>query len=81
MSARLHIEHVVLHGVALGAGQRQQFHAALEVQLGALLVQRPLSRPVAQEHLVAAPVALDRATATDDGARAVATSLLGCLRP
>jgi hypothetical protein len=81
MSARLHIERVVLHGIALGAGQRQQFHAALEAQLGALLAQQPLWRPVTQERLSAAPVALGRATAADDGARAVATSLLGCLRP
>jgi hypothetical protein len=81
MSARLHIERVVLHGIALGAGQRQQFHAALEAQLGVLLAQQQLWRPVTQERLSAAPVALGRATAADDGARAVATSLLGCLRP
>ncbi|WP_313341537.1 hypothetical protein [Stenotrophomonas sp.] len=82
MSARLHIDRVVLHGIALGAGQRQQFQAALEAQLGALLAQQPLSpRPVTQERLAAAPVALGRATMADDGARAVATSLLGCLRP
>lgn len=81
MSARLHIERVVLHGIALGAGQRQQFHTALEAQLVALLAQQPLSRPGTQERVVAAPVALGRATAADEGARAVATSLLGCLRP
>jgi|GEM_PF-1962148 len=82
MSARLHIERVVLHGIALGAGQRQQFQAALESQLGALLAQQPLPpRPARHEHLAAAPVALARNTAPGDGARAVAASLLGCLRP
>jgi hypothetical protein len=82
MSTRLHIDRIVLHGIALGAGQRQQFQAALEAQLGLLLARQPLaSPPDAREHVAAAPVALSRATAPDDGARAVATSLLGCLRP
>lgn len=82
MSTRLHIDRIVLHGIALGAGQRQQFHAALERQLGELLAQQPLPpRALSQERLAAAPVTLGPATPADDGARAVAHSLLGCLRP
>jgi hypothetical protein len=82
MSARLHIERVVLHGVDLGPGQRQRFHAELERQLGALLLaQPPAPRAFAHDTATAAPVTLGRATPAEDSARAVATSLHGCLRP
>ncbi len=82
MSTRLHIDRIVLHGIALGPGQRQQFQAALERQLGELLAQQPLAPlPITRERVSAAPVTLGRATPADDGARAVAHSLLGCLRP
>ncbi|HEY9255505.1 MAG TPA: hypothetical protein VIP30_13320 [Stenotrophomonas sp.] len=82
MSTHLHIERIVLHGIALGPGQRRQFHAALERQLGELLAQQPLApRSNTQERVAAAPVRLGPATPSDEGARAVAHSLLGCLRP
>lgn len=82
MTTRLHIERVVLHGVDLGPGQRQRFHAELERQLGDLLAQQPLA-PQAFTHEArhAAPVTLTRQTRAEDGARAVATSLHGYLRP
>lgn len=81
MSARLHIDRVVLHGVALGPGQHSLFQAALERQLGVLLAQQSLPpRPLAQERLAVAPVALGRGTSAEDGAHAVASSLLGGLR-
>ncbi|HVJ38883.1 MAG TPA: hypothetical protein VM687_13890 [Stenotrophomonas sp.] len=82
MSTHLHIDRIVLHGVALGPGQRQQFQAALERQLGELLAQQPLApRPLSQARVAAAPVTLSSSTPADDGARAVAHSLFGCLRP
>ena len=82
MSTRLHIDRVVLHGIALGPGQRQQFHAALEHQLATMLARQPLApTALTQERIAAAPVALGRATPAEAGARAVASALLGCLRP
>lgn len=82
MTTRLHIERVVLHGVDLGPGQRQRFHAELERQLGALLTQRPLApQGYTCEARSAAPVALSRHTRAEESATTVASSLHGCLRP
>jgi len=82
MSTRLRIERVVLHGVDLGPGQRERFHAELERQLGDLLARRPLApQAFAHETRSAAPVTWTRRTRAEDSAQAVANSLHGCLRP
>ncbi|HEY0333660.1 MAG TPA: hypothetical protein VGC74_08125 [Stenotrophomonas sp.] len=82
MTTRLHIDRIVLHGVELGPGQRQRFQAELERQLTVLLTQQtPVGPPASQARLTAKPVTLGRDSQPEAGARAVAASLHGCLRP